>query len=151
MDNHQYFKKQPLDKLKNDIPNIHFNCNEIKSIQTTNQNCVEEDNVLLQFIDLILGGAMNCLHYTGKKNKEKIALKLVNVIKESLKPSWNSKYRKVYNISFFPKHKLDENDGKIEKEKKYNENYYKNRELKILNRNQIIMFEFLDQLKIYKK
>ena len=88
---------------------------------------------------------MNCLHYTGKKNKEKIALKLVNVIKESLKPSWNSKYRNVYNISFFPKHKLDENDDKIEKEKKYNENYYKNRELKILNRNQISMFEFLDQ------
>ena len=145
MEHHRYFKRQPLRKIKEEVVNITVNCNEITTLQTTNHNCLNPNNVMLQFIDLYLGGVMNCLHHSGKKNKEKIALKLYGIVDRIINNPYNSnsKYYKVNSISFFPKHKINPSDGWIESEAKRISNFYHNRELKIVNRNQISIFEFI--------
>lgn len=146
MDYHQYFKKQPLRKLKKEIKKLKINCSEIKTINTDNNNCLEDHNLMLQLIDLYLGAVMNCLHYSGKKNKEKIALKLFPVIERCINNpgNKNSKYYKINSISFFPKYKIEKDDEWIDIMIKRQENFYTNRELKIVNKNQLSIFDFID-------
>lgn len=142
MEYHPYFKKQPLRKLKEEIANVYFNCKEVSLIETNNKNCMETNQVILQLIDLFLGATLNCLHATGKKNKKKIALKLFPIIDRCINSSSNpnSRYAKIYSISFFPKNKIDENDDYIEKLIKWNDNFYVNREIKLSEVEQLSLF-----------
>lgn len=145
MDHHPYFKKQPLKKINSELAKVKLNCKEITIIQANSLNCMNNNSLMLQFIDLYLGATMNCLHYTGKKNKEKIALKLYPIIERCItKPNNNnSKYYKINSISFFPKNKIDKNKYLIDKTIKKQNNFYTNRELKIKNRNQLSIFDFI--------
>lgn len=146
MDHHQYFKKQPLRKINEEVKNVRLNCKEITTLQTDNNNCLEDYNSMLQFIDLYLGAVMNCLHYTGKKNKEKISLKLYPVIERCINSplNLNSKYYKINSISFYPKYKIDKEDDWIDKMIKRQDNFYTNRELKISYKNQLNIFDFIE-------
>lgn len=145
MDHHQYFKKQPLRRINLEVENVRLNCKEIITLQTDNRNCMEDNNLMLQLIDLYLGAVMNCLHYTGKKNKEKIALKLYPVIERCINNPFNSnsKYYKINTISFYPKHRIDKNDDWIDKMIKMQDNFYTNRELRISCKNQLSLFDFI--------
>ncbi len=145
MDHHQYFKRQPLRIINEEVKNVTLNCREILSIQTTHENSLEPNNVMLQFIDMYLGAVMNCLHHSGKKNKEKIALKLYDVIERCINTPGNpnSRYYKVNSISFFPKHKIDESDDWIDAMYKRQDNFYHNRELRIGAKDQLSLFDFL--------
>lgn len=145
MDHHPYFKRQPLKKINLEVEKVRLNCKEITTLQTDNNNCMQDNNLMLQLIDLYLGAAMNCLHYTGKKNKEKIALKLFPVIERCLYNPFNknSKYYKINSISFYPKYKIDKDDDWIDKMIKMQDNFYCNRELKISCKDQMDIFDFL--------
>lgn len=145
MDHHQYFKRQPLKKIYEEVSNVKLNCKEIITLNTNNSNCLECDNTMLQFIDLYLGAVMNCLHHTGKKNKEKIALKLYPIVERCVKYSGNvkSRYFKVNSISFYPRHSISEDDDYLDIMIKRNENFYTNRELKIQSRDQLSIFDYI--------
>lgn len=146
MDHHPYFKKQPLRKISLEIEKVKLNCSEIITLKTDNSNCMQANNLMLQLIDLYLGAVMNCLHYTGKKNKEKISLKLYPIIERCINnPSnLNSKYYKINSISFYPKHKIDKSDEWIDIMIKRQDNFYSNRELKISCKNQLSIFDFIN-------
>lgn len=143
MDHHKYFKKQPLRKINEEIKKVKLNCNEITTIHTDNDNCLDDHNAMLQLIDLYLGAVMNCLHYAGKKHKEEIALKLYPVIERCINNpvNPNSKYYKINSISFYPKYKIDKDDDWIDMMIKRQDNFYTNRELKISFKNQMSIFD----------
>lgn len=145
MDHHQYFKRQPLRKIYEEVKNVRLNCSEIITLNTNNCNCMEDSNTLLQLIDLYLGAVMNCIHHTGKKNKEKIALKLYPVVERCVNNpgNSNSKYFRVNSISFYPRHSISPSDGYIDKMIKRYENFYSNRELKIQSKNQLSIFDYV--------
>lgn len=145
MDNHKYFKTQPLRKINAEIEKVKLNCTKITTIHTDNNNCLDEHNSILQFIDLYLGAVMNCLHYTGRKNKEKIASKLYPVIQRCINnpDNRNSKYYKINSISFFPKNEIKEDDDWIEEFIKRRENFYTKRKLKIAFKDQMNLFDLL--------
>ena len=146
MDHHKYFKKQPLRKINEEIKKVKLNCTEITTIHTDNDNCLDEHNAMLQLIDLYLGAVMNCLHHAGKKHKEEIALKLYPVIERCINNpgNKNSKYYKINSISFYPKHKIDKDDDWIDMMIKRQDNFYTNRELKIIFKNQMNIFELIN-------
>lgn len=145
MDHHKYFKCQPLRKIYEEVKNVKLGCDEIITINTNNNNCLEDNNVMLQLIDLYLGAVMNCLHYTGRKNKEKIALKLYPVVERCINNPVNikSRYFKVNSISFYPKHSISPDDDYIDTMIKRFENFYTNRELKIQSKGQLSIFDFV--------
>ena len=145
MDHHQYFKRQPLRKIYEEVKNVRLNCEEIVTVNTNNDNCLNDNNTMLQLIDLYLGAVMNCLHYTGKKNKEKIALKLYPIIEKCVNHSGNinSKYYKVNSISFYPRHSISVTDDYIDVMMKRIDNFYTTRELKIQCKDQMSIFDFV--------
>ena len=146
MDHYKYFKKQPLRKINEEIKKVKLNFTEITTILTDNDNCLDEHNAMLQLIDLYLGAVMNCLHHAGKKYKEEIALKLYPVVERCINNpgNKNSKYYKINSIIFYPKHKIDKDDDWIDIMIKRQDNFYTNRELKIIFKNQMNIFELIN-------
>lgn len=144
MKHHKYFKYQPLKYININENKIICNCNEITFLETNHINCLENNNVILQFIDLFLGANFNMLHNSSKqKNKVAIAKKIFPITNRCINnpDNKNSRYYNVYSLSFFPKKKLISNISEFEKEIIKKDNFYTKREMKLQMNGQLSIFD----------
>ena len=141
---HRYFKYQPLKYINFNDDKITCNCTEITFLETNNDNCLEDNNTLLQFIDLFLGANFNVLHNSSSnKNKVAIAKKIFPITNRFINNpnNINSRYYNIYSLSFFPKNKLNSNISDLEKQILKKENFYTNREMKLQLCRQLSFFD----------
>ena len=134
MENHKYFRKQVINYSNWNEDRIIMNCNEISFIQTTDDNCLEQNNVFLQLIDLFLGESIALIHGdVDNKNKKDLALKIFPIVDHCLnRPNNpNSNYHKLYYISFFPKYRITDNMNEFDKTLKKYDNFFYKREIKL--------------------
>ena len=134
MENHKYFKKQIINYTKWKEEKIVMNCKEIKFLQTDNNNCMNNENTLLQLIDLFLGETINLIHNDAKNEKKReLSLKVYSIIDHCLnRPNnSNSNYYKIYYISFFPKYKISDDMNELDKRLLERDNFYNKREIKL--------------------
>ena len=144
MNYHEYFKTQPLRYINLNEKKIVCKCLEINFIETNNDNCLNDENVLLQLVDLFLGANFNILHNSSRnKNKVEISKKLFPITKRLIGESKNvnGRYYNTYSMSFFPKHKITSNMSDFEREIIKNNNFYVDREMKFQRDGQLTIFE----------
>lgn len=134
MEHHKFFKRQVINYVNKNEDKIKMNCEEISFISTTNENCLEDENVFLQLIDIFLGEAINLIHSDAKNEKKKeLSLMLFPIVDHCLnRPNnINSKYHKLYNISFFPKYLINDDMDELEKKLKVYDNFFNKREIRL--------------------
>ena len=134
MEHHKFFQKQIINYANWNEDNIIMNFNQISFIPTTNENCLEQQNVFLQLIDLFLGEAISLIHGDVENDRKKeLALKIFPIVDHCLnRPNNpNSNYYNVYHISFFPKYKISDDMSELEKTLKKYDNFFNKREIKL--------------------
>ena len=134
MEYHRYFKRQVINYANWNEDNIVMGCKEIKFLSTTNDNCLESNNIFLQLVDLFLGESISLIHGDVTNNRKKeLALKLFPIVDHCLnRPNnINSKYYKLYYISFFSKYRIYDDMDELEKTLKKNDNFFNNMEIKL--------------------
>jgi len=134
MEYHKYFRKQVINYANWNEDNIAMGCKEIRFLATTNDNCLDSNNIFLQLVDLFLGETIGLIHGDVINNRKKeLALKLFPIVDHCLNRPNNprSKYHKLYYISFFPKYKISDNMDELEKTLKKNDNFFNNMEIKL--------------------
>lgn len=134
MEYHKYFKQQVIKYVNWNEEHIYMNCDEITFIQTTDDNCLQTENVFLQLIDIFLGETITLLHDDVINEKKKdLSLKLFNIINHCLKRpnNKNSNYYKLYSVGFFPKYLIKDDMDELEKALKRSNNFFNNRDIKL--------------------
>ncbi|MCG2790706.1 MAG: DUF3800 domain-containing protein [Actinomycetia bacterium] len=114
---HSYFSWHSIFYISDKDEKIYFRTNEIDFIDSDHRKSSNSYSNFIQFIDLILGCARNCIEYTSKNiDKEELSIQCLPIISRLIKNpnNINSKYNYVgrQKIEFFPKHDLkniDEN------------------------------------------
>lgn len=132
--------------LKNE--NIIFEINKIFEVDSDHRkerNFKEESHVI-QFVDVIIGGISQVIDFTSLHiGKNLIAETLVNMRLPERVMSYNinSRFYKLYSVSFFPKHKisLDEfNKETLEIQVRKKDQFYTKRPMKFVDRDQMSLF-----------
>lgn len=148
LETHDYFPWHPINKLDGEDEKLDFECNRITFLDSDHRNSNDSHSHFLQLIDLILGVTFNSLHYSSNNEKKvEIADKFEPLLWRLLNRSDNldSKYNHVGRLAvdFFPKYDISDinPDSQSFKYKlKRKDAFYKNRELKLKNRNQMKLF-----------
>ncbi|SHD77513.1 hypothetical protein [Schnuerera ultunensis] len=150
---HQFFPWHPIYKTEREYDNIKFQNTTISFIDSDHRKATGHPyhSHFIQFIDIILGCYVNCLHKNSiNENKLNLAIKSFDIIERIVKNPFNknSKYNyyKRQSIQFFPKHDLiglDENS--LEYQKKRKDNYYYNRPL-LIEQEATGQLSFLDDM-----
>lgn len=136
---HKYFKKQVINYVKRNERKIVINCDQITFLQTKSENCLEENNIFLQLIDIFLGESVNLIHAKSKQERKKeLSLELYPIVYRCINKSGNinSRYYHLYSISFFPKYTINDDMDELERKLKENDNFYNIREIRLSNTGQ---------------
>lgn len=138
-ENHLYFPWHSIYKTEKDYDNISFKNTNIAFIDSDHRN-EEGDSYhshFIQFIDLILGCYVNCLHKNAtNRNKLDLAKSSYKLVKRIIKEPYNKNsrynYYKRQSIQFFPKENLvGLDESSLEYKKKQENNFYHMRPLLI--------------------
>jgi len=143
---HSYFSWHSIFYISDKDEKVYFRTNEIDFIDSDHRKSSNSYSNFIQFIDLILGCARNCIEYTSKNiDKEELLIQCLPIISRLIKNpnNINSKYNYVgrQKIEFFPKYDLkniDENTLEY-KYKKMN-GFFTKKNLRIENRKQGSLF-----------
>ena len=118
-EHHKYFPWHSIFRLQLEADKLYFIGNRIKFISSDHRKSDKDEihSHFIQFIDLVLGCFMNCLHVNSKNanklNLAKQAYPLVSrLIKAPYNPNSRYNYYRRQSIEFFPKENLkglDEN------------------------------------------
>lgn len=105
LENHEYFPKRNLVKLKEILKDYEINCDEIKFIESDHKKSEDYmESHFIQYVDLIMGIVRQIIFYVSKDSyKNILAMKLKPVLDGMVKYSHSSSNLK---ISFFPKDDL---------------------------------------------
>ena len=128
---------------------VSFGYGEIEFIDSDHKKSGNPYSHFIQFIDLLLGCVHNCLDYTSRNpDKEALAVKSLDLIGRLVEKPNNKnsayKYFGRQKIEFFPQHdiaKLDKNT--LEHQYKRMASFYHKRILKIRNKNQMSLIEYV--------
>lgn len=148
LETHDYFPRHPISKLNREDEKLDFECDRITFLDSDHRKSNDSHSHFLQLIDLILGVTFNSLHYSSENEKKvKIADKFEPLLSRLIdKPdNFESDYNYVGRlaIEFFPKYDISDIDPEsqnFEYNLKRKDSFYKNRELKLKNRNQMSLF-----------
>lgn len=141
-----WFPWHPIFFLENKEDKITFERKKITFIDSNHRITGNEKANFIQFIDLLLGCTMNCLHWSSKhKSKEKTALKALDLVERLITNpnNINSRYKYVgrQKIEFFPKYNIK---GLAERDLEYKfkklDSFYTNRELRIKRKESPVLF-----------
>lgn len=138
---HQFFPWHAIYKTEKECNNIKFKNDSIQFIDSDHRKPEGHPyhSHFIQFIDIILGCYVNCLHKNSKaKNKLELAKKSFKLIKRIVENPFNKNsrynYYKRQSIQFFPRYDLSELDeDSLEYQLKQKDNFYYNRPLLIEN------------------
>jgi len=141
---HEFFPWHTLYRINEDYKDI--NCHN-KKIYFLDKNHEKNNRAnFIQLIDIILGSVVNNFHNsTIGEHKNKLTEDFSGLVKRLVESpdNQNSRYCKDYyrrmNISFFPKQTINPQDEYLEYKKRMNQ-FYRERELSFLNRNQGMLF-----------
>lgn len=137
-----YFPWHSIFFIENKDDKVSFSCNAVEFIDSDHKKSKNKYSHFVQFIDMLLGCANNCLdHASTNADKEALAEKCLPLIERLIeKPNnKNSSYKYVgrQKIEFFPKHNLQSLDeNSLEYQYKKMDSFYTERHLKIKNKNQ---------------
>lgn len=158
VEHHEYFPWHSIYKLHSEKDKLYFESDSIKFISSDHRKYPNDEihSHFIQFIDIILGCFMNCLHMNSlNKNKFRLAkqsFELVSrLIRKPNNPNSRYNYYRRQMIDFFPRENLkgiDEN-SLIYEHKRVNQ-FYKSRVLAIEDNvtGQISFFNMInDQIK----
>ena len=143
---HSYFSWHSIFYISDKDDKVYFRTNEIDFIDSDHRKSSNSYSNFIQFIDLILGCARNCIEYTSKNiDKEEISIQCLPIISRLIKNpnNINSKYNYVgrQKIDFFPKYNLENLDeNTLEYEYKRMDAFFTKRNLRIENRKQGRLF-----------
>jgi hypothetical protein len=143
---HSYFSWHSIFYISDKDEKVYFRTNEIDFIDSDHRKSSNSYSNFIQFIDLILGCARNCIEYTSKNiDKEEISIQCLPIISRLIKNpnNINSKYNYVgrQKIDFFPKYNLENLDeNTLEYEYKRMDAFFTKRNLRIENRKQGRLF-----------
>lgn len=146
LETHKHFPWHPIFFISSNDEKITIKAKDVTFIDSDHRLSGSQYSHLIQFMDLVLGCAHNCLHHTSKDNdKEIIALQSLKLIQRIIdKPNnRNSQYNYVgrQKIEFFPKYDFRNlNESELERENKRMSAFYTGRHIKIKDRNQITLF-----------
>ncbi len=136
---HQYFPWHSIYKTEKEYDNIKFQSNNINFIDSDHRKPTGHPyhSHFIQFIDIILGCYVNCLHKNStNENKLNLAIKSFDIVKRIIENPFNKNskynYHKRQSIQFFPRHNLiglDKNS--LEYRQKQKDNFYGGRPLLI--------------------
>lgn len=155
---HKYFPWYSGYKVDSEDERMSIKNKIVKFIDSDHRNCVtrkdKENSQFIQLIDLILGGAYNCIHDPAKREeKNKIGLLMRPLVKRLLKhpkranSSYN--YYRKQQISFFPKEKMERKEAlsqldlyRNERNGKETDLFYTDREILFKHPDQTALWEF---------
>lgn len=143
---HSYFSWHSIFYISDTDEKVCFRTNEIDFIDSDHRKSLNVYSNFIQFIDLILGCARNCIEYTSKNiDKEKLSIQCLPIISRLIeKPNnINSKYNYVgrQKIEFFPKYNLENLDeNTLEYKHKRMDAFFTKKNLRIEDRKQGSLF-----------
>lgn len=143
---HSYFSWHSIFYISDTDEKVCFRTSEIDFIDSDHRKSSNSYSNFIQFIDLILGCARNCIEYTSKNiDKEKLSIQCLPIISRLIKNpnNINSKYNYVgrYKIEFFPKYNLKNLDeNALEYKYKRMDAFFTKKNLRIEDRKQGSLF-----------
>ena len=146
LETHYCFPWHPIFYINDTDEKVCFTTNEINFIDSDHRKSLNLNSNFIQFMDLILGCARNCIEYTSKNvDKEELSIQYLPIISRLIENpnNINSKYNYVgrQKIEFFPKYNLENLDeNTLEYEYKRMNAFFTKRNLRIEDRKQGSLF-----------
>ena len=145
----------PNDRLQVANPDIIFIDSDHRIYPDEHGVDFREESQLIQFIDIILGSSMCCLHNLSRNERKREVAYIIKPLLQRLlgaprNPNSQYHYYRRMEVSFFPKTKIAEPDvyqqmdvyGNWESIERYPDNFYTNRPCLLPDRGQMALGDF---------